>query len=63
MIGSWPGLLAGDRRPLLILGSLDLLLAGGLGVMEIASTSLLLAELGPAALPPLYIGSAAALML
>ena len=63
MIGFRLGLLAADRRPLLILGSLDLLLAGGLGVMEIASTSLLLAELGPAALPPLYIGSAAALML
>ena len=63
MIGSWPGLLAADRRPLLILGSLDLLLAGGLGVLEIASTSLLLAELGPAALPPLYIGSAVVLML
>ena len=41
MIGSWPGLLAADRRPLLVLGSLDLLLAAGLGVLEIASTSLL----------------------
>lgn len=62
-IGSWPGLLAADRRQLFVLGSLDLFLAAGLGVLEIASTSLLLAELGPAALPPLYIGSAAALML
>lgn len=51
-------ILEADTRPLLLLGALHFIVAASHALFDIGSTSLLLAHLGPEALPQVYIGSA-----
>lgn len=50
--------LEADVRPLFLLGALHFIVAASHALFDIGATSLLVAHLGPEALPPVYIGSA-----
>lgn len=52
-----------DLRPLLLLGALHFVVAGAHALFDIATTSLVVARLGPGVLPQVYVGSALLLIL
>lgn len=56
-------ILEADLQPLLLLGALHFIVAASHALFDIGATSLLIAHLGPEALPQVYIGSALLLIL